>query len=82
MLQWAHTKTGLDTETLTNAGEVVAEAGWWPRRGNISSATVADGKTSRTSSRKWWKKRMGGENADADTCRSLSCTQWRSAIKQ
>jgi len=51
---------------MTNAGGVVAEAGR-PRRGNISSATAADGKTSRRRSAKKREKRWDGEQADADT---------------
>jgi len=63
----ANSKThGSDTETMTNAGGAAAEAGR-PRRGNISSATAADGKTSRKRSGKRWEKRRDGERADADT---------------
>jgi len=51
---------------MTNTGGAAAEVGR-PRRGNISSATAADGKTSSRRSRKKWEKRRDGERADADT---------------
>jgi len=41
-----------------------------PRHGNTSSATAANGKTSKECSGKRWGKQQGGERADADTCRS------------
>jgi len=66
---------------MTNAGGAVAEAGW-PRRGSISSATAADGKTARKRHGKWWEKRPDGERADADMCKSLRCSPWRNATKR
>jgi len=51
---------------MTNAGGAAVEAAR-PTRRNISSATAADGKTSRRHSGKKLEKRRDGEGADADT---------------
>ena len=69
---------------MINAGGAAAEAGRRPRprRGNTSSATAADGSTSKKRSGKRWGKQRDGERADADTCKSLSCSPWKSAIKR
>jgi len=51
---------------MTNTVSAGAVAGK-PRLENISSATAANGKTSRRRSGKRWEKRQDGERADADT---------------
>jgi len=58
------------TESTTSG---CGEMGQWPRCERICSATAAGGETSRVRSGKWWERPTAGKQADADTCRSLSC---------
>jgi len=53
-----------------------------PRRGSTSSATAGGGATSRKYSGKRWEKWQAGKQADADMCRSLSCSPWMSATNR
>jgi hypothetical protein len=56
MPQWARNYTSSNVKTMANAGGAAAEAGKWPRHRNISSATGANGKTSRKCTVKKWEK--------------------------
>jgi len=49
---------------------------------NISSATASDGATRRKRSGTRWGRKRDREQSDAHTCKSLSCSPWRSAIKR
>jgi hypothetical protein len=79
MRRLERTKSGLDTERTTNAGGAEAEH---YRRGSISSATAAGGKTNRKRSGRRWGRLQDGKQAGDDMCRFLSCFPWRNVTKR
>ena len=67
---------------MITAVVAATEAGPQPRHGNMSSDTTANGKSNRKCSGTRWEKRLDGQPADADMCKSLSCSPWTSAMNQ
>jgi len=86
-LQYGHEAVGMYLECIRDQD---GEQCWWHDSGGRTAAQMGEhlfqhSSQSKTSSR-YSGKRCGrqrdGEWADADMCKSLSCSPWRSAIKQ
>jgi hypothetical protein len=81
MPRGARTYNSSETEILRSAGRVPVETRQSLRRVNIISTTAAYGKPSRKCPENISDKKLGGENADVDTCKFQSCSPLTSAIK-